>query len=215
MSTQITDDERAYYTHLAEMMLTTRGVRFTAAEAERRKDLHSIIIIAILSIYLTGWTVSYSLYPGAFSVFDTRVLNVVSIISSISLLVISLFDFAAGRSVYAEKLLQNALEISPLARELERELASPAPHVARMAEIATMYEQLVAKSGVNHTSANYRLWVFERKEGANFFVRAILPIAKFVRRSFFFIYSAIFQLMLSIAVIGATVLIGYRILELP
>ncbi|WP_244735527.1 SLATT domain-containing protein [Mesorhizobium sp. 113-3-9] len=192
-------------------MLQTRGVRFTASETERKKDLHSIITIAFLSIYLTGWAFVSALYPEAFNAFDLRVLSIVSVMASISLLVISLFDYAAGRAVQSEKLLQNALMISPLAREMERQLVSPNPNVKRLGDIASEYEHLIANTGVNHTSADYRLWAFEKRQPSNCIERLLLPPMKMVRRSLLFMYSAIFQLCIIIVVLMATVWLAVNV----
>lgn len=205
------DEERQYYDQLAKIMLVTRGVRFTAAELEKRKSLHSVIIISILSIYLTIWSICNLVYADAFRDVDTNILGVVSIAASVSLLVISLFDFAADRSVQSERMLRDALSIGPLARALERELASPAANSKKMSSIAHEYELLLVQSGVNHTSADHRLWKVERLVGNNKIENTAYSIIKFLARTFFFAYSAIFQLIIACAVVAATGWIGYRI----
>ncbi|BCH34688.1 hypothetical protein MesoLjLc_66180 [Mesorhizobium sp. L-8-10] len=115
--------------------------------------------------------------------------------------------------MHAEKFLQNALHISPMVRELERQLASPNPNLVRIAEIASNYEELVAKAGVNHTSSDYRLWSFEKITPQNRFERFVFPLIKPVRRFFPLAYSAIFQIALILMVLSTTGWLAFRIID--
>lgn len=161
------NDERGYYTHLVGIMLTTRGVRFSVAESEQRKEKFSIATIALLSVYLAGWSLAGSLFPEMFSSIQARALNLISVVASVSLLVISLFDFAAGRSVYAEKMLQNAFTITGILRETERELAKADPDYSSISKLAARYEEVVHSVGVNHTSRDFKLWKLQKEKASS------------------------------------------------
>lgn len=201
-------NERGYYEHLVGIMLTTRGVRFSVAEGEQRKEKFSIGVIAMLSIYLAGWSLAASIFPDALSEFQTKALSFISVVASVSLLIISLFDFAAGRSVYAEKMLQNAFAITEILREAERELAQVAPDYARLAILASTYEAKVSSVGVNHTSKDYKIWKLQRRKPSTKF-EAFQIWLKFVMLNCLAFTSAmIFQ----VALVGLIIVSTYGIL---
>lgn len=202
-------NERKYYEHLVGIMLTTRGVRFSVAESERRKERFSIATVAALSVYLAGWSMAASFLPELFSPFQSSALSFLSVIASVALLVISLFDFAAGRSVYSEKMLQNAFAITVLLREAERELAKDLPDYVRLADLASEYESVVTSAGVNHTSKDYKLWTLQRVKTESFLHAFETWVhMKFLRLSGFAAAMA-FQIFLLLIISAATVGIIY------
>lgn len=198
------NDERSYYKHLVGIMLTTRGVRFSVAENEQRKEKFSIGVIAMLSIYLAGWSLTASFFPDALSEIQTRALSFTSVIASVSLLVISLFDFAAGRSVYAEKMLQNAFAITEILREAERELAKESPDYARLSVLASTYEMKVSGVGVNHTSKDYKLWKLRRRKPSNKFEAFQIWATSMVLNCLAFTSAMKFQIALMVLIIAST-----------
>lgn len=206
------EKERDYYEHLVKIMLQTRGVRFSVAEIEKKKDRNSIITIAFLSVYLVAWSIVTISFPEKFTTEHIKALSLISSVASISLLVISLFDYAAGRSVFAEKMLQNAFAITVVVREMERILSQGAPDYSRLAELAARYEEIIVGAGVNHESVHFRMWKFEKRDPANFFERAYLRIAKPIRRTAFLCWSSIFQIILVASIFAATSVIILRIL---
>ena len=202
--TQIAD-ERSYYTNLIGIMLTTRGVRFTVAESEQRKELFSIGTIALLSVYLAGGSFVLSIFPEVLSSLQTRALSAVSVVASISLLVISLFDFAAGRSVYAEKMLQNAFSITAVMREAERELAKQEPNFDRLAKLSADYELSVGSIGINHTSKDFRLWKLQRRKPTSRLHAAWIWLTSIVLQTLAFTSVMFFQIFLLLLILISTV----------
>lgn len=200
-------NERSYYEHLVGIMLTTRGVRFSVAESEQRKDKFSISVIAILSIYLAGWSMAVSIFPDALLEIQARALSFISVAASVSLLVISLFDFAAGRSVYAEKMLQNAFAITEILREAERELAKEAPDYDRLSVLASTYEEKVSGIGVNHTSKDYKLWKLQRREPSNRFEAFQIWATSAMLNCLAFTSAMFFQIALIVLIIVSTYVI--------
>jgi hypothetical protein len=196
--------ERSYYEHLVKIMLTTRGVRFSVAESEQRKEKFSIGTIAVLSIYLAGWSLAASLFPDILTEFQARALGFISLVASVSLLVISLFDFAAGRSVYAEKMLQNAFAITEILREAERELAKEVPDFTRLSRLASMYEAKVSGVSVNHTSKDYKLWKLERRKPSNIFEACQIWVTSKILRCLAFTSAMFFQIVLVALIFALT-----------
>lgn len=198
-------DERGYYEHLVGIMLTTRGVRFAVAESEQRKEMFSISTIAMLSVYLAGWSLTASFFPDFLTSFQTRALSLISVVASVSLLVISLFDFAAGRSVYAEKMLQNAFSITEILREAERELAKETPDFSKLSRIASDYEAKISGVGVNHTSKDYRLWLLQKQKPSNLFHACQIWLSATILRTFAFASAMFFQILLLVLILASTV----------
>lgn len=198
--------EREYYTHLVGIMLTTRGVRFSVAESELRKEKFSIVTIALLSVYLAAWALANSMFPEVFSSTQSRALSLVSVVASVALLVISLFDFAAGRSVYSEKMLQNAFSITSILREAERELAKIDPDYSRLAQLAAEYEASVNGVGVNHASRDHKIWKLKREKSGSIYDAVIWLQIKFLQ-GVSFALAMIFQLVLLALIFTSTLVI--------
>lgn len=152
-------------------MQKTRGSRFNAASALKRKDVWSIVTVAAMALYILGWSVLTLAYPDIFDASESRFYAVVSAVASICLLVVSIFDFAMERSVRADRLHRNALTITTLMRTLERELASSTPDIQRMAQLAREYEAAVSETYVNHSERDYKRWLYSRATSASPIIR--------------------------------------------
>ncbi|MBL3598050.1 SLATT domain-containing protein [Rhodovulum sulfidophilum] len=198
------NNERRYYEHLVDIMLTTRGIRFSVAEREKRKEKFSIGVIAVLSIYLAGWSLAASLFPDALTETQARALSFISVVASVSLLVISLFDFAASRSVYAEKMLQNAFSIAEILREAERELAKGDPDYARLSILASTYEAKVSGVGVNHTSKDYKLWKLQRRSPSGWLEASQVWVTSKILSCLAFTSAMFFQIAIVVLIVAST-----------
>ena len=143
-------------------MYQTRGCRFNAALALQTKEVWSIGTISFLAIYMLAWAIMSISYPDVFNTKYSRFFDAVSAIASISLLVISIMNFAFERPVKAEKLNRNALAISKLMRRLERELAAPKVDFTTLQDIAAEYENHIAETQVNHTQKDQTRWIYSK-----------------------------------------------------
>lgn len=150
--------EIQYYEHLALIMVKTRGSRFTAATGLAIKERCSIGATALLTIYVLAWSVWLIAMPDSFTPETVQFFSALSVVASIAILVLSLLDYALGRAVRAEKLQQNALRISVLLRQLEREVCSEMPDINLVREIAAKYEEELVETQVNHTPSDYKKW---------------------------------------------------------
>jgi len=154
-----------YYVNLAAIMNKTRGSRFNAASSLRIRERLSVATIAFLSVYVLAWAIFALGYPEVFDSNHARFYSAVSAIASVALLALSLMDFALGRGVKAERLEQNALEITVIMRALERELDLPTPGRKVLEGLARQYEELNAKTQTNHSESDHVRWVISRNRG--------------------------------------------------
>lgn len=185
-----------YYKHLVGVMLKTRGIRFSVAESEKSREKFSVATVALLSIYLASWSFAIGLFPDFFNDLQIKLLSFISIVASISLLVISLFDYAAGRSIFSEQMLQNAFSITEVTRKCERELARPNPDYAKMSTLASEYEAIVSGAGINHNSKDYKLWMLRQERPSGFWHTCKLKITTVLLTTMGFTYAMAFQLLL-------------------
>jgi hypothetical protein len=200
MSTEI-----EYYQHLVGIMYKTRGCRFGAASALEIKQRWSVGTVAFLSTYVLSWSIILVSYPDAFTSKHANFYTALSAIASISLLVISLMDYAFGRSVQAEKLNQNALSISLCMRELERQLASKAPDVGIMERIAIEYERHISETQVNHTSMDFIRWNYGAAKPAGYLGRLWYPLRRALFNIWFYLSSMFIYVFLVVAIVVPTI----------
>ncbi|MEQ5776609.1 SLATT domain-containing protein [Thalassospira sp. NFXS8] len=153
-------DELEYYRNLATTMWKTRQARFGASASLSFKDRFGIGTSAFLIIYMISWSVASLAFPEFFTSTRGQVLNVISIISSVSLLAITLMEFAFRRSVKAQILQQNALSISLIMRKLETELATANPNFESLRQLASDYELLNFETQINHTVQDFKRWQY-------------------------------------------------------
>jgi hypothetical protein len=185
-------------------MYQTRGCRFGAASALWAKERISIGTIGFLAVYLLSWSIISLSYPDIFEVSHARFFNAISAIASVSLLVLSLMDFAFARGVRAEKLQQSALSISRLVRELERQLASAEPDVGLMRSTAAEYERQLAETQINHTSNDLRRWIYGKAESDKLWIQLLFWIRRHAFDLWFYVSSMFVYLLLTCSIVLAT-----------
>lgn len=198
-------DELQYYRDLATTMWKTRGARFSAAASLSFKDRIGIGTAAFLSIYMIAWSVASLAFPDFFSSTRGRILNIVSIVSSVALLAIMLMEFAFGRSVKAQILHQNALSISGLMRELEMELASASPNIDKLRDLALSYERLNVETQINHTTQDYKRWQYSTTSSKVCWKKTPIFLRYHGYRVWLFTTSMFIYMALCTLVIGVTV----------
>lgn len=205
-------EEIDYYKHLATIMYQTRGCRFTASSRLKRVDFFSISTIAFLSIYFLTWSVISLSYPEVITSSHSRFFNAISVVAAVALLSISIFDFALGRSVVAEKLNRNALEISILMRALERELARQSPDPMQLATIASDYEKLVAENQTNHTGIDRLRWSLGIAKSKNSFISVLYTLRRLTVLPVLTLYSLSIHLILIACVVVPTLWYMLRVI---
>ena len=169
----MTEPEQQYFQHLCGIMYKTRGCRFNAAEALIAKSRWSIGTVTFLTLYLIGMSIFAIDFPEAVNENRARFVNAFSVFSSLALLILTLMDFAFDRSVKAEKLNINALRISSLMREMERELASDCPRPSSLNDLAARYERELTETEVNHTRIDLTRWEYSKAKSDNTLLMAL------------------------------------------
>ena len=197
--------EIEYYKHLAGIMYQTRGCRFGAASALEVKERWSVGTIAFLSTYLLCWSIILLAYPEAFSSKHAAFYTAISATASVALLVVSLMDYAFGRSVKAEKLQQNALSISICMRDLERQLASSEPDVAIMEKIAGEYERHISETQVNHTTMDFTRWTYASQKPTGILTSLWYPLRRTLFGAWFYLSAMFMYVLLLAAIIAPTI----------
>jgi hypothetical protein len=197
--------ELEYYRYLVGIMLKTRGTRFTAAQLLIVRDRFSVATLAILSIFLIAVSVISLTVPDLVEGYGRKFFGALSIIASVWILVITLFDYALARGLLAHRLHQNAIRITKLVREMERELEKDSPDMDLVRSLAKRYEDENAETEVNHSPSDYKIYIYSRQKPTGWFTRVICPVRNLLFSMLVFCISVPSNLLVILVVGGATV----------
>lgn len=164
------DDIDAYAKSLDDRIWISRGSRFNAARRLNNKYQFSITSISILSIYgisipIIQGIVDYSECPQI-----NEIYTAVSIILSIFILVLSLLEGSKNYQVRADRLYNNAVNMSSLYREFEylKQCESSDPEFPKkLYEISNKYEELIRECPDNHEFEDYELFRVQHRKNFN------------------------------------------------
>jgi hypothetical protein len=174
-----------YAAKLNSRMWTTKGSRFNAARRLNKKYQFSLTSISVLSIYGILIPLLQGLLKNIQCQKVNDIYNFISLFLSVFTLVISLLEGAKNYQIRAEKLHQNAIEISTLQRELEYLFVSDSTNpdlIKKVGEISDRYENVVKDCKENHESEDYTLFTTQHRKEFNvsriqgFFIRLKLII---------------------------------------
>lgn len=199
------NSEIDYYKYLVGIMLRTRGTRFTAAQLLTVRDRFSVATLAIMSIFLIAVSVVSLSAPEALGTSGAKFFGALSVIASVWILVITLFDYALGRSLLSYKLHQNAIRITKLLREMERELERCQPNMELIRSLAKRYEEENAETEVNHSINDHKIYTYSRQKPTGWITRIIFPIRNTLFSMFVFCVSVPSNIMVLFVVGGATI----------
>tara|TARA_R110002049_G_scaffold221114_2_gene392593 strand:+ start:180 stop:881 length:702 start_codon:yes stop_codon:yes gene_type:complete len=162
LSRQSVGDEAEYYHNLTLIMQKTCGARFMASEILKKKEVISLGMLSALSINIILLSMLLMVWGDKFSGEKVKIFGIILSMASIAVLVISIFEYAIGRGVLADKLHGNALSITKIMRTLERELKRETPNSAVLEDCAAKYEEINIETRVNHSSEHYDLFIRQR-----------------------------------------------------
>lgn len=191
----MTDTE--YFKNLSNTMYLTRGARFNAARRLAAREKFSVGSIAFLSVFMAMLSVLLLSAPDAFTLSDTRFVSILTIVLSISLVVLSLLDYASNWSVKAFLLHKNALQISELMRRLELELYGSNANASTLGEIAMEYEAAVSETQINHLPKDHYKFALSKASSKNF----VANIYHWIRSHLYCVYYWISEFWLQLVII--------------
>jgi conflict system pore-forming effector with SLATT domain len=168
------------------------------------RDRFSVATLAALSTFLIAVSVISLAAPDLVGSSGGKFFGALSVIASVWILVITLFDYALGRGVLAHRLHQNAIRITKLAREMERELKKSSPDMDLMRLLAKRYEDENVETGVNHSLNDYRIYMYSRQKPTGWFTRVVYPVRNFLFSMLVFCVSVPFNLLVLLVVGGAS-----------
>lgn len=183
-------------------MLTTRGTRFTAAISLTTRDRFSVATLAFLSIFLIGLSVVLLAAPEVLGSPGGKYFDVLSIVASVGILVTTLFDYALGRGVLAHQLHQNAIRITPVIRDMERELKKPCPDMDKIRSLAEKYECYISETQVNHSWSDHQIYKYSRQQPGWWLEKIWFPVRYFSFRATIFFISVPFNILVLVIVVG-------------
>lgn len=166
-----------YYTYLSgSIMQRTRGARFVASQLLVMKERGSLLILAILTIFLIAISLLLLIQPDALDAAKSRQVGVLSIVSSVTILAITIFDYALARGLLAAKLHDSSLRITEIMREMERELVKEKPSYDVLERLAASYELENKSTNVNHSNFDFFIYTLTRKRSGYFLLNIVIQI---------------------------------------
>jgi hypothetical protein len=161
----------------------TAGARYNAARRLKRRDLFSTISLSLFSATGVGLAVIQMIYTPQSGSPLHNYLTALSVCLSVFLLVVSLIEWGAGNSVKADRLHQNAEELSAFWRRLDL-IILDLQSGALKTEISTIdmrqkeYDEIKAKCGCNHDPLDDHLFVASQRYANEFQRGGIEPYSR-------------------------------------
>ena len=144
---------------LIQAMHTVKCARFTAAERLERKHLVSVFALSTVSLYFVGLSVWQAVYGTTLTETASRLVTLVSIMSSICTLVLALIDSMNEYKIKAHHMHACALSVNDLLQEL-RTLQTQ--DIAVVQDFRRRYNEVVRGCPHNHTRVDYLMAKSER-----------------------------------------------------
>jgi hypothetical protein len=137
---------------LLHAMHTVKAARFNAAERFEHKHALSVFALSVVSLYFVGLSVWQTVYASSLSEPASRLITLVSIMSSICTLVLALIDSMNDYKIKAHHMHACALAVNDLFQEL-RLLQSTDP--AMVQDFRRRYNEAVRSCPYNHARVDY------------------------------------------------------------
>jgi hypothetical protein len=144
---------------LLSAMHTVKSARFNAAERLERKHTLSLFAMSMVSLYFVGLSVWQSIYAADLSPSATRLITLVSIMSSIFTMVLALIESMNDYRMKAHHLHSCALGVNDLYHELK---LMRAPDAGVIQDFRRRYNEVVRHCPFNHARIDYLMARAER-----------------------------------------------------
>ncbi|MTJ46700.1 SLATT domain-containing protein [Dolichospermum sp. UHCC 0259] len=153
-------DLKAYSESLMSRIWKTKSARFNAARRLKNKYQFSISSISILSVYGIAIPIIQSIVKNPACQRINDIYNAISLILSVFTLAISLEEGSKNYELRAEKLYNNAVQLSSLQREMEYLMIcglSDNELLQKLGELSVKYDQIIKECPENHEPEDYDL----------------------------------------------------------
>ena len=147
---------------LLSAMRTVKAARFNAAERLERKHTLSLFAMSMVSLYFVGLSVWQAIYAAELSEASSRLITLVSIMSSIFTLVLALIESMNDYRTKAHHMHACALGVNDLYHELKLMRALDAGLVQ---DFRRRYNEVVRSCPFNHARVDYLMARAERGVG--------------------------------------------------
>lgn len=178
-------DELIKYAEIQQdKMWKTKGSRFNAVRRLNKKNQWSIASISILSVYGISIPIIQSNMDSTQCPQVNSWYNLIAILLSIFILVLSLLEGSQNYQVRAERLHKNAMEISELHSKLDylsRCQSQDKRLSSKLEKIAMEYENLVSNCPENHEIDDYTLFRVQHRDS----FKICKPYAKYIEIKLF------------------------------
>jgi hypothetical protein len=137
---------------LLSAMRTVKAARFNAAERLERKHTLSLFATSMVSLYFVGLSVWQAIYASGLSESASRLITLVSIMSSIFTLVLALIEAMNDYRTKAHHMHVCALAVNDLYHELK---LMRAPDAGVVQDFRRRYNEAVRSCPFNHARVDY------------------------------------------------------------
>ena len=154
-----TADERGFAA-LERTVWRTAGARFNAARRLQRRDTISTLAISLSSLWALGGALLAITFERVLIRDEIALLNVATILSSVMILILAMFEKGKGYEIKANRLFRCGNELLSL-RVLIRGTASDRPESPRSdmhSELARQYGELLTRNEENHDPIDDQLF---------------------------------------------------------
>lgn len=142
--------------HLLRKMWQTKSARFNAHHRLEGRHRLSIFATSLLSCYLVGVSLYQLVFDSSLTPTGIKLLSVTNIVVSVFLIMITLVEAARNYGSEAERMRENALEISALYNSFQALELTEAD--AQRQKFAADYSKLLEKAQLNHEDIDRNLF---------------------------------------------------------
>ncbi|WP_339109914.1 SLATT domain-containing protein [Thioclava sp. GXIMD4216] len=146
-----------FYRKKVASIRKTAYIRFDVAERLQAINYISLVASLILTTYLSAWAIFTVFFPNVLSSRESEFVSYIAVMATISLMLLTVLDYVADRSVKAQTFLRCGNALLQVADELEHAILSK-EHASQLKIIVGKYHSILNESSLNHTSEDNDLY---------------------------------------------------------
>jgi hypothetical protein len=148
--------EHHYYSKFLSKLWVTKGCRFEANRRLAAKNQASLLTISILSIYVIAGSLVTLISPvGTLSQSTINGINLLLVVTSIFILVLSNIEAAKNHGLRAHVMLKCAQQLSELYNEIEYLIETKRISTESFHAQLKLYDKIIADFSDNHDDIDY------------------------------------------------------------